>query len=390
MKFLARNSDPIQVDLEPLPTALGYGHLGRARLRRFPRGRRDDGFPVLQPECVRRPFRRQPGGHDGSVPDPDVDADVGFRLPVIDSDTHIQFVAQARGRVKARFSIDDEMLAEIRDATAGGDKYTAVFPVGVTDEEGAVVANVDKGDLHSLAAGAAPRVVWVAFESPNARRLPAIGVCLCMMGMIRRKGGNPVRVGRRFSEQVIWIGGLVAILLVSVPTGAAEFKTGKEVTVAEDEVIDDDLYMTGETMTIKGTVKGDVVASGKVVRIEGVVEGDVMAAGQAVVIDGEVRDDVRIAGMTLKLGEAARVGDDLFAAGFSFESCRRQSGRGQDESDRVPGTGCRRAPGGPRGCVGRSPESTGGSTATSRPRSRVKPDQRGGPSSCSLRCRSRP
>lgn len=129
-----------------------------------------------------------------------------------------------------------------------------------------------------------------------------------------------MRDGRRFSEPWIWICVLVAVLLASVPTGAAEFKTGKEVTIEKDEVIEDDLYMTGETMTVKGIVKGDVVASGKVVRIEGVVEGDVMAAGQAVVIDGEVRDDVRIAGMTLKLGEAARVGDDLFAAGFSFES----------------------------------------------------------------------
>ena len=129
-----------------------------------------------------------------------------------------------------------------------------------------------------------------------------------------------MRVGRGFTEPVIWIGGLVAILMMSVPAGAAEFKTGKEVTIAKDEIIEDDLYMTGETMTVKGTVKGDVVASGRVVRIEGIVEGDVMAAGQAVVIDGEVRDDVRIAGMTLKLGEAARVGDDLFAAGFSFES----------------------------------------------------------------------
>jgi hypothetical protein len=47
--------------------------------------------------------------------------------------------------VKARFSIGDEMLAEIHAATAGGDKYTAVFPVEITDEEGAVVAKVDKG-----------------------------------------------------------------------------------------------------------------------------------------------------------------------------------------------------------------------------------------------------
>ena len=129
-----------------------------------------------------------------------------------------------------------------------------------------------------------------------------------------------MRLGRQFSEPRVWLGGLLAVLLVSVPVSAAEFKTGKEVTIAQDEVIEDDLYMTGEIMTVKGTVKGDVVASGKVVRIEGVVEGDVMAAGQAVVIDGEVRDDVRIAGMTLKLGESASVGDDLFAAGFSFES----------------------------------------------------------------------
>ncbi|MGB5516695.1 MAG: hypothetical protein WBP36_19445, partial [Thermoanaerobaculia bacterium] len=71
--------------------------------------------------------------------------------------------------------------------------------------------------------------------------------------------------------------GLLAVclsvsLLLSSPAGAAEFKTGKEVTIEKDEVIEDDLYMTGETMTVKGTVKGDVVASGKMVRIEGVVE----------------------------------------------------------------------------------------------------------------------
>jgi cytoskeletal protein CcmA (bactofilin family) len=125
---------------------------------------------------------------------------------------------------------------------------------------------------------------------------------------------------KQLSMSGLQAGCLLAVLFSSVPVEAAEFKTGKDVTIAQDEVIDDDLYMTGETVTVKGRVKGDVVASGKVVRIEGVVEGDVMAAGQAVVIDGEVHDDVRIAGMTLKLGEAARVGDDLFAAGFSFES----------------------------------------------------------------------
>ena len=117
-----------------------------------------------------------------------------------------------------------------------------------------------------------------------------------------------------------WAGVSLALLFVGAPAPAVEIKAGQEVTIAEDEVIEDDLYMTGETMTVKGRVKGDVVASGKVVRIEGVIEGDLMAAGQAVIIEGAVQDDVRIAGMTLKLGERASVADDLFTAGFSFES----------------------------------------------------------------------
>lgn len=113
---------------------------------------------------------------------------------------------------------------------------------------------------------------------------------------------------------------LLSVLMLSFPAQSVEFKTGEQVTIASDVVIEDDLYMTGDTMTVLGRVEGDVVASGRIVRIEGTVVGDLIAAGQVVVITGEVLDDVRIAGMTLKLAEGARVGDDVIAAGFSFES----------------------------------------------------------------------
>jgi cytoskeletal protein CcmA (bactofilin family) len=112
--------------------------------------------------------------------------------------------------------------------------------------------------------------------------------------------------------------GMAALLCGSA--GAVEFKTGEQVTIGPQQVIEDDLYMTGDTMTVEGRVKGDVVAAGRVVRIEGVVEGDLIAAGQVIEITGQVLDDVRIAGMTLKTEPGARVGDDCIAAGFSFES----------------------------------------------------------------------
>ena len=69
---------------------------------------------------------------------------LGSDYRVIDSETTIRFLEQARGRVRARFFLDDETLAEIRDATAGGAKHLVTIPVEVTDPSGTVVARVDK------------------------------------------------------------------------------------------------------------------------------------------------------------------------------------------------------------------------------------------------------
>lgn len=108
--------------------------------------------------------------------------------------------------------------------------------------------------------------------------------------------------------------------LVAVPVSAIEFRAGEIIEVGRDEVIPDDLYAVGGTVTVSGRVEGDVIASGREVRMNGEVTGDFMAAAQAVVVDGRVGDDVRMAGMALELGPAAAVGDDVIAAGLSLET----------------------------------------------------------------------
>jgi len=124
---------------------------------------------------------------------------------------------------------------------------------------------------------------------------------------------------------VVLLAGLVAVS----PVWAVEGRGGDQVVVGPDEVIDDDLYVAGGTVTIDGTVKGDVVAVGGQITINGTVEGDLIAAGQAVVIEGTVGDDARIAGQVLMLGANARVADDLIAAGLSVE-CKTASTAGGD------------------------------------------------------------
>jgi hypothetical protein len=112
---------------------------------------------------------------------------------------------------------------------------------------------------------------------------------------------------------------LESLLFVS-SAWAIETRSGENITISADEVVEDDLYVGADNVTVEGTVRGDLVAVGGTVRVNGTVEGDVISAGQTVIVNGTVEDDVRIAGQALLVGEDAQITDDLIAVGFSLES----------------------------------------------------------------------
>ncbi len=96
------------------------------------------------------------------------------------------------------------------------------------------------------------------------------------------------------------------------------FAAGDIVTLTG--TVDNDVYLAGETITIDGTVKGDAILAGQLLTLNGTVEGDLVAAGQSVVVNGIIKDDVRIAGESLLFQDKAKITDDVIAAGFSLES----------------------------------------------------------------------
>ena len=113
--------------------------------------------------------------------------------------------------------------------------------------------------------------------------------------------------------------GLVLFLLISFAY-SVEFRSDENIVIAADEVIEDDLYVAGATVTLDGTVLGDIVTAGRHITINGKVEGDVIAAGQTITINGEVTDDVRITGAALTLGPEAIIKDDVISSGYSLET----------------------------------------------------------------------
>jgi cytoskeletal protein CcmA (bactofilin family) len=118
------------------------------------------------------------------------------------------------------------------------------------------------------------------------------------------------------------IAGLLSSLLLSLiptPAWSDEIAGPKSITIGAKEVINDDLYMTADKITIDGIVKGDAVVAASQITVNGTVEGDLIAAGRMITVNGSVNDDVRIAGQVLVLGETAQIKDDLIAAGYSLE-----------------------------------------------------------------------
>jgi len=109
-------------------------------------------------------------------------------------------------------------------------------------------------------------------------------------------------------------------LFAAAPARAADTRGGDQIVIGRDEVIDDDLYVAANTVTIDGTIKGDLVAFASQITINGEVMGDVLAAGQGVVINGAVSDDVRAVGQAIMLGPTARVAGDLAIGGMSLEN----------------------------------------------------------------------
>lgn len=63
---------------------------------------------------------------------------------VWDRAASIDFIAPGRGCIRARYDVSEHDIAQIVAMTADGDKHLHIFKADVVDEEGIVVARVEK------------------------------------------------------------------------------------------------------------------------------------------------------------------------------------------------------------------------------------------------------
>ncbi len=117
---------------------------------------------------------------------------------------------------------------------------------------------------------------------------------------------------------------VLAALILPLATYSATFKTGENLGIESQDVIRDDLYISGESILIAGSVTGDVFGAGRSVVVNAPVGGDIFAAGNSVSITSNVADDVRVVGGTVIVQGA--VGDDVLAGGGEVSIIGRVQG----------------------------------------------------------------
>lgn len=112
--------------------------------------------------------------------------------------------------------------------------------------------------------------------------------------------------------------GLAVVMCAGAATAlAADFRAGDQASVAVTEVVQNDVYMAGGTVTQAGTVKGDLYAGGGTILVSGPIEGDLVAVGGTISVLGSVGDDIRVGGGTVVI--QGTVGSDLLVGGGSVQ-----------------------------------------------------------------------
>ncbi len=117
-----------------------------------------------------------------------------------------------------------------------------------------------------------------------------------------------------------------------VPASSLVIKTGNEVVIGADEIIDDDIVAMARTIKIEGKINGDVFAFGQEVQIKNIIDGSIYTGGSEISIStkdcrslwafcgsltcaGNIQNNLGFFGGELKTDSTHLVRKDLFAFG---------------------------------------------------------------------------
>lgn len=117
-------------------------------------------------------------------------------------------------------------------------------------------------------------------------------------------------------KTLITIGVLALIVLPTTVVAETVVRTGDNVSVSSDQVVENDFYALARAISMSGSVNGDMYAIGGTVTANGPVSEDLVIVGGTTQVHGDVADDVRILAGEATIAE--HVGGDIFVISGSL------------------------------------------------------------------------
>jgi predicted anti-sigma-YlaC factor YlaD len=112
---------------------------------------------------------------------------------------------------------------------------------------------------------------------------------ICLLLLL---GGGALLLGRRGRLRHSGLRLLIVLLAWSLPSFALERRHGDFVTVAANEIVDDTLLASANTVRVEGVVNGDLLAFGRTVEVRGTVKGDLISCAQRTEVSGTVEGHI--------------------------------------------------------------------------------------------------
>ncbi len=118
------------------------------------------------------------------------------------------------------------------------------------------------------------------------------------------------------------IGAVMVVLIAAAFVAGPAAGQGLSIasTVRADEVIDNDLLLTGFEGVIDGTVIGNVFATGKEVTVNGDIEGSLFVVGDKLTVNGHVAGGTYAIGVSLEQGSSSVIDLNLYFLGINLRT----------------------------------------------------------------------
>jgi len=122
---------------------------------------------------------------------------------------------------------------------------------------------------------------------------------------------------RRGSAMAMLFASLVALLVMTPPASATEFRKGDNISIPKGEVVKGDIFITGEHVRIEGEVEGDVYVFAQQLDMSGHIRGDLIGFVQSERVSGAIDGNIRT--MTNNLAITGNVDRSVLTWNQTFE-----------------------------------------------------------------------